>query len=313
MGASETKPLTKQSGEANLAKNIKQAVPDECLYLDRQHENEGRIPDKIRKRGKTSVVDSNSLRDHQQPLHCHSQLQQLALHQSPQQPPQECMFKKREDFTSDKDYGQYVKATLQTGMCVRARVDYESVSKGDYGIYKQSNHLTPPAQFAWDGLGGDTYWVYWHMVEILPMSRTSSQHKQLSSQTNAAFIMQADNSLDLGCYQQKQSQTTEPQQLPPQQIQGNKQPPYHQIHPSLSIGSSVQLKPVSPQDGSPPCGVIRWIGDIPGVQGLNWYVLTNLSFGGLIPSLLGSLLFTEEEPLAMQTSFFPSLADQSLT
>ena len=46
------------------------------------------------------------------------------------------------------------------------------------------------------------------------------------------------------------------------------QPPYY-VHPRLNIGSSVQLQPLSPRDGSPPYGVIRWIGDIPGVQGPN--------------------------------------------
>ena len=87
-------------------------------------------------------------------------------------------FKRREDFTSDREYGQYTKATLQAGMRVRARVNYESVSEGDYGIYKQTNDGTPPAQFAWDGLGGDTYWVYWHMVEILPPASEDDDENQ---------------------------------------------------------------------------------------------------------------------------------------
>lgn len=65
------------------------------------------------------------------------------------------------------DYGQYVKAVIRVGMHVRATVDYESVSLGDHGIYKQSNDDTPPAQFAWDGMGGDTYWLYWHQVELI--------------------------------------------------------------------------------------------------------------------------------------------------
>ena len=67
------------------------------------------------------------------------------------------LYKTREDFSSNLDYGRYVKANLQVGMYVRAIADYESVSEGDLGIYKQSNDGTPPAQFAWDGLGGETY------------------------------------------------------------------------------------------------------------------------------------------------------------
>ena len=93
-------------------------------------------------------------------------------------------FKRREDFSSDQEYGQYTKATLQAGMRVRARVNYESVSEGDYGIYKQTNDGTPPAQFAWDGLGGDTYWVYWHMVEILPPASEDDDENQGTMYTN---------------------------------------------------------------------------------------------------------------------------------
>ena len=61
-----------------------------------------------------------------------------------------------------------MKAALTPGMRIRARVNYESVTEGDYGVYRQTNDGTPPAQFSWDGLGGDTYWLYWHQVEILP-------------------------------------------------------------------------------------------------------------------------------------------------
>ena len=60
-----------------------------------------------------------------------------------------------------------MKATLKPGMKVRARVTYESVAMGDYGVYRQTNDGTPPAQFMWEGLG-DTYWVYWHQVDLLP-------------------------------------------------------------------------------------------------------------------------------------------------
>ncbi len=76
-------------------------------------------------------------------------------------------YKSRDEFLSDRDYGRYVKATLQPGMKVRARMTYESVSTGDFGIYQQTNNGTPPAQFKWEGLG-DSYWVYWHQVDLLP-------------------------------------------------------------------------------------------------------------------------------------------------
>ena len=79
-------------------------------------------------------------------------------------------YSQREEFSSDRDYGIYIKSLLKPGMKVRARCSYETVSKGDYGVYKQTNEGSPPAQFEWEGLGGDTYWVFWHMVEILPPS-----------------------------------------------------------------------------------------------------------------------------------------------
>ena len=78
-----------------------------------------------------------------------------------------CAFKKRSDFQSDQEYAQYVKDSIRPGMRVKAIVTYESVSKGDMGVYHQTDNRTPPAQFAWDGLGGETSWVYWHQVELL--------------------------------------------------------------------------------------------------------------------------------------------------
>ncbi len=53
-------------------------------------------------------------------------------------------------------------------MKVKARLTYESVALGDVGIFRQTNDGTPPAQFMWEGLG-DSYWVYWHQVQILPL------------------------------------------------------------------------------------------------------------------------------------------------
>ena len=98
-------------------------------------------------------------------------------------------YKRREDFMSDREYGQYVKATLENGMRVRARVNYESVSEGDYGTYKQTNEGTPPAQFAWDGLGGDTYWLYWHQVEILPPASEDQEEKNQGTMFVAVSLL----------------------------------------------------------------------------------------------------------------------------
>lgn len=87
------------------------------------------------------------------------------------------MYKTWGDFATADEYGQYVKSILAPGMRVRARVSYESVVEGDIGEYRQTNDGTPPAQFAWEGLGGDTYWVYWHHVELLPIEQLEEEDK----------------------------------------------------------------------------------------------------------------------------------------
>ena len=76
-------------------------------------------------------------------------------------------YKCRKDFETDREYGNYVKSVMEVGMKVRARVSFESINEGDIGEFKRSNSGSPPAQFSWVGLAGNTYWVYWHQVEIL--------------------------------------------------------------------------------------------------------------------------------------------------
>ena len=76
-------------------------------------------------------------------------------------------YKCRKDFESDREYGDYVKSVIEVGMKVRARVSFETIVEGDIGEFKRSNSGTPPAQFSWAGLSGNTYWVYWHQVELL--------------------------------------------------------------------------------------------------------------------------------------------------
>ena len=80
------------------------------------------------------------------------------------------LYKTRTEFDSDKEYGLYVKSVLQNrpGFKVRARTNYESVREGDLGTYINTNQGMPPAQFSWVGLGEEPYWVFWHIVELLP-------------------------------------------------------------------------------------------------------------------------------------------------
>uniref|UniRef100_A0A8V5G1R7 Uncharacterized protein n=1 Tax=Melopsittacus undulatus TaxID=13146 RepID=A0A8V5G1R7_MELUD len=78
-------------------------------------------------------------------------------------------FKPRSAFPSRSSYVEYVQARLVRGMRVRMLEDYEQVSAGDEGDFRQSNEGTPPVQVYWQGLGC-TYWVHWHMVEIIGAS-----------------------------------------------------------------------------------------------------------------------------------------------
>ncbi|XP_052661399.1 LOW QUALITY PROTEIN: cullin-9-like [Harpia harpyja] len=90
-----------------------------------------------------------------------------AAQAAPAPPPKEpSIFKTRSAFPSRSSYVEYVQANLARGMRVRMLEDYEQVSAGDEGDFRQSNDGTPPVQVYWQALGC-TYWVHWHMVEII--------------------------------------------------------------------------------------------------------------------------------------------------
>uniref|UniRef100_A0A8C2YS10 Cullin 9 n=1 Tax=Chinchilla lanigera TaxID=34839 RepID=A0A8C2YS10_CHILA len=75
-------------------------------------------------------------------------------------------FRQRSEFSSRSGYGEYVQQVLQPGMQVRMLDDYEEITAGDKGEFRQSNNGVPPVQVFWQSTGR-TYWVYWHMLEIL--------------------------------------------------------------------------------------------------------------------------------------------------
>ncbi|XP_037698066.1 cullin-7 isoform X2 [Choloepus didactylus] len=75
-------------------------------------------------------------------------------------------FRPRSEFASGNTYALYVRDVLQPGMRVRMLDDYEEISAGDEGEFRQSNNGMPPAQVLWESTG-HTYWVHWHMLEIL--------------------------------------------------------------------------------------------------------------------------------------------------
>ncbi|XP_062980015.1 cullin-9-like [Elgaria multicarinata webbii] len=86
-------------------------------------------------------------------------------------------FKSRSAFLSRNSYMEYVQEKLARGMRVRMLEDYEKVCAGDEGEFLQSNNGTPPVQVYWESLGR-TYWVHWHMIEIIGPSRHAEQKAQ---------------------------------------------------------------------------------------------------------------------------------------
>ncbi|XP_066106934.1 cullin-9 isoform X1 [Saccopteryx bilineata] len=79
---------------------------------------------------------------------------------------QERAFRQRFEFSSQSGYGEYVQQTLVPGMRVRMLDDYEEISAGDEGEFRQSNSGGPCVQVFWQSTGR-TYWVHCHMLEIL--------------------------------------------------------------------------------------------------------------------------------------------------
>ncbi|KAM8851745.1 cullin-9 isoform 2-T2 [Synchiropus picturatus] len=87
------------------------------------------------------------------------------------------VYKRRPDFSSRSSYVEYVQDHLKSGMAVRMLEDYEEVSNGDVGEFRYSNDGSPPVQVYWRSLGR-TYWVHWHMVEILDGDGNSQGEKE---------------------------------------------------------------------------------------------------------------------------------------
>lgn len=67
---------------------------------------------------------------------------------------QERAFRQRHEFPSRSGYGEYVQQTLAPGMRVRMLDDYEEVSAGEEGEFRQSNNGVPPVQVSERVAGG---------------------------------------------------------------------------------------------------------------------------------------------------------------
>uniref|UniRef100_A0A5F9D5C6 Cullin-9 n=1 Tax=Oryctolagus cuniculus TaxID=9986 RepID=A0A5F9D5C6_RABIT len=101
---------------------------------------------------------------------------------------QEQAFRQRSEFSSRSGYGEYVQQMLQPGMRVRMLDDYEEISAGDKGEFRQSNNGVPPVQVFWQSTGR-TYWVHWHMLEILgPEEATGDSASAVEKGTGATLL-----------------------------------------------------------------------------------------------------------------------------
>uniref|UniRef100_A0A3Q2ZIQ3 Cullin 7 n=1 Tax=Kryptolebias marmoratus TaxID=37003 RepID=A0A3Q2ZIQ3_KRYMA len=96
-------------------------------------------------------------------------------------------FKTRSDFASRSAYVEYVQDNLKSGMIVRMLEDYEEVSAGDEGEFRYSNDGSPPVQVYWNSLAR-TYWVHWHMVEILGSGSSSQSEKETQEKAFQTFF-----------------------------------------------------------------------------------------------------------------------------
>ncbi|XP_018118255.1 cullin-9 isoform X1 [Xenopus laevis] len=81
------------------------------------------------------------------------------------------------DFPSRNAYVDYIQETLKPGMTVKMLEDYDEISTGDEGVFRQSNNGMPPVQVMWRSTGR-TYWVHWHMVEIIGSGDQAEEDSQ---------------------------------------------------------------------------------------------------------------------------------------
>ncbi|XP_066553257.1 cullin-9 isoform X3 [Amia ocellicauda] len=93
-------------------------------------------------------------------------------------------FKTRTDFASRTAYVEYVQDNLKSGMLVRMLEDYEEVSAGDEGEFRYSNDGSPPVQVYWNSLSR-TYWVHWHMIEILGSGSSGQAEKEAQEKASS--------------------------------------------------------------------------------------------------------------------------------
>lgn len=126
-------------------------------------------------------------------------------------------FRQRSEFFSLGAYGKYVQRLLRPGMRVRMLDNFEELSAGDEGEFRQSNNSAPPAQVFWLSTGR-TYWVPWYSLRILgpeeltKASTASRQKESVTTVLSTALLPWAWKPVDGLCslpYLQPEPQSTE--------------------------------------------------------------------------------------------------------
>ena len=88
-----------------------------------------------------------------------------SAHQLPQPVKSLSTYKSRKDFSSEHEYGRYIKSVLKEDMWVKARCQIEDINVGQKGQFRYSNSRSPPARVEWEDCG--LHWVHWHVLEII--------------------------------------------------------------------------------------------------------------------------------------------------
>lgn len=76
------------------------------------------------------------------------------------------IFLRFEDFSSEDEYAEYMKAIVRPGTMLRAVRTYENVQEGDVGEFLQFNAGVPPCCVQWRDYA-NSYWLYWRDLEIV--------------------------------------------------------------------------------------------------------------------------------------------------
>uniref|UniRef100_A0A8B9HP79 Cullin 7 n=1 Tax=Astyanax mexicanus TaxID=7994 RepID=A0A8B9HP79_ASTMX len=100
-------------------------------------------------------------------------------------------YKTRTDFATHFAYVEYVQDNLKSGMQVRMLEDYEEVSAGDEGEFRYSNDGSPPVQVYWNSISR-TYWVHWHMIEILGSGNSGQAEKETQEKSKTVWTLLLD-------------------------------------------------------------------------------------------------------------------------